>query len=229
MFSCVITAGGKGSRFDCKQKKQFYRINHKTIIEHTILLFAQICEVTEIIIAAPGEDIEFIKQELKDLIQVKLIFVEGGKTRQESVYNALKKCTSINKYVVIHDAVRPFAKLTDIYKLMYQVKLKKAVIAGSTIKNTIKKTKNDLIIETIERSDVIEVYTPQVFELDLIRQYHALAVGENQIFTDDAGILEYYNIPVYWIETDSRNIKITTKEDLSYAEYLFNKEINSGK
>ena len=223
-FSCIITAGGSSLRFGDKEKKQFYKINDKPIINYTIELFYEIKDINEIIITLPIDDFEAAAQKLMNNFPEKIKCILGKDTRQKSVYNAIQICDMSNKYVMIHDAVRPYVNISDINSMIELTKNHNAVIPGAKVKNTIKKIEINKIIETINRDDLIEVYTPQMFKLDLIKDYHEKAKFIDKIFTDDASILEHFNIPVYWHETDSSNIKITTKDDIDFLQFLLNKK-----
>jgi len=221
MYSCIITAGGSGNRFDKHRKKQFFTIDNKPILNITIENFYRIDEINEIIISLPADEYENISKSLVEIYSNKVKCVVGGVTRQASVLNALNICNESNEYVMIQDAVRPFINKDDLKQMMLMMKDSHAVIPGNKVKNTIKKVINDKIIETIDREDLIEVYTPQIFDLKMVRDFHLKVKDSELVFTDDASIFEYFKEPVIWYETKDINIKITTKEDLKYAEYLW--------
>ena len=220
MFSCIITAGGSGQRFDKTKKKQFFELNGKPLIFITIDAFYNIDSIKEIIVTLPEADYEEMSALLTKAYPQKVKAIIGGITRQTSVLNALNTCDENNKYVMIHDAVRPFVKQSDLVDMMSIVQSCNAVIPASKVKNTIKTTNGDTITQTLDRDNLIEVYTPQMFSLKMIKDYHHKAKSIDHHFTDDASILEYFDEPVRWFETDSLNIKITTKEDLVLAKYL---------
>ena len=241
-FSCIITAGGIGSRFDKEKKKQFVEINGKPLINLSIEIFYEINEINEIIITLPADEYETASEILLKTYPQKIRCIKGGETRQKSVYNALHSCNLQNKFVLIHDAVRPFFDKNDLLAMMEIVQDCGALIPGSKIKHTIKKiaplTKGmdtqsappmnyewggkggELIEATIPRDFMIEVYTPQIFQLDKIKNYHQKAKDVDFTFSDDASIFEYFGEKVYWYNTEKNNLKITTKEDLVYTDFL---------
>lgn len=225
--TCIITAGGTGNRFKANTKKQFFNINGKSILEYTIDIFYNMDEINEIILTLPASDFEEMSAFYNNKYS-NIKCVLGGLDRQESVFNALCNCNKNTDIVLIHDGVRPFVSKDTITKLIDNTLKFKAVIPASKVKNTIKEINDDKIIRTVERSNLVEVYTPQVFDYNLIFTFHNKAKNVKDInFTDDAGILEYFNIPVHWVECESNNIKITTLDDLDFAKYIISKNKES--
>ena len=215
-FSCIIAAGGSGTRFDKNKKKQYYELNGKPILNNTIDLFYTHDEINEIIIALPQEDITFIAKMLESEYPHKIKTIIGGKTRKESIYNALLSCDISNHFVIIHDAVRPFFDQNDLWEMMKIVQNTNAVIPGTKVTNTIKSVKDSKIVKTIPRHDLVEIYTPKIFSLDLILEAHKKVADSEFDFTDDSSILEHLGTPVTFYELKTKNIKITTKNDINH-------------
>ena len=221
-FTCIVTAGGSGIRFDKEKKKQFFIINDQPLINITIGIFYEIEDINEIIVTLPFDEYDTANHIISKGFPKKVKCIRGGETRQESVYKALQYCDIANKYVLIHDAVRPFLKKKDLQAMMEIAINNNAVIPGSKVKNTIKRVKADEVDVTIQRDDLIEVYTPQIFKYELIKKYHEMVKTIDFVFSDDASIFEYFGETVKWYEMDTYNIKITTKEDLYYAIWRLN-------
>ena len=201
-LSVIITAGGASVRYG--KDKLLELINGKTVIERSVNAFLPI-NPDEIIISAS----EKLEGEIKDkFLSVKnLRIVRGGKTRQESVFNALKACSAPD-FVCIHDAARPLVKLENI---------------ENCLTDTIKKVdKTGKVIETPDRNTLWCVQTPQIFSYKTIFAAHERLFGKS--FSDDAGMLEFLGFPVYIDEGDYSNIKITTPKDILLAELLLNRE-----
>ena len=213
-YSVIITAGGTSSRYG-NTNKLLEKINGKEVIKYTVEAFLD--EVEEIIISANESIIEILKNYFKDYKNIKI--VQGGITRQESVYNALK--TADCDYVLIHDGARPIINKEIIKNTKKSVVDKKAVSVMTKTIDTIKEVASDgKIIRTLDRSKLYNTQTPQAFELNLIKSVHEKLSGQN--FTDDAGMAETCGYEVYMVEGDYRNIKITTKSDLNLAKnYLY--------
>lgn len=211
-FSAIITAGGTSSRFG-KTNKLLEKVHSKEIIKHTVDAFLAVEGIDEIIIAANATIITDLNRIFSSYPQVMII--EGGITRQQSVFNGLKVCNC--DYVLIHDGARPMVSSDIIKKSMVMVQEKKALTVAAKTIDTIKQVDENLkIIKTVERSNLFNTQTPQVFEYNLIKEAHEKLAGQN--FTDDAGMLEYLGKDVYILEGDYKNIKITTQNDIELAK-----------
>ena len=210
-FSLIITAGGTSSRYGSKNKL-LEIINDKTVIEETIAKFIDFDEIYEIIISANISIIPTL-QEMFNNPKIKII--EGGNTRQKSVYNALQVVK--NEYVLIHDGARPLIRKDTIAYVLEAVVDKNAVTVMTKTTDTIKEVDtNGRIIRTIDRSKLYNTQTPQAFRTDIIKQAHEKLKDGN--FTDDCSMLEELNIPVYIVNGSYTNIKITIKSDLDFAK-----------
>ena len=209
-FSGIIPAGGISSRFG-NTNKLLEKINGKEVIKYTVDAFDK-SNIDEIIICANKLIISELKRIFKDYLKVKII--EGGETRQESVYNGLKVCKC--DYVLIHDGARPIVSVDLINQTIELVKEKKALTVATKTIDTIKEVKDGKIIKTIDRSKLYNTQTPQAFEYNLIKSAHERFIGRN--FTDDAGLLEELGYDVYILAGSYTNIKITTQNDLEIAK-----------
>ncbi len=210
-FSLILTAGGTSSRYGDKNKL-LEKINSKTVIEYALAPFLKFDEISQIIIPAKISIIE----ELKDIFNNRNIsIIEGGKTRQESVFKALQKVSG--EYVLIHDGERPLVKEEIIKNVINLVQEKGAVTVMTKTTDTIKEVDEDgKIIKTIDRSKLYNTQTPQAFKTDLIKDAHNKLKDENH--TDDSSMLEELGVPVYIAEGSYTNIKITSKNDLNFAK-----------
>lgn len=210
-FSLIITAGGTSSRYGNKNKL-LEKINDKTVIEETVSKFIDFDEIDEVIISANSSIIETL-QELLNNPKVKII--EGGNTRQKSVYNALQVVK--NEYVLIHDGARPLIRKDTIAYVLEAVLDKDAVTVMTKTTDTIKEVDSTgRIIRTIDRSKLYNTQTPQAFKTSIIKDAHEKLKDGN--FTDDCSMLEELNIPVYIVNGSYTNIKITIKSDLDFAK-----------
>ena len=210
-FSLIITAGGTSSRYG-NTNKLLEKINDETVIEETVTKFIDFDEIDEIIISANVSIIPIL-QEMFNNSKIKII--EGGNTRQKSVYNALQVVK--NEYVLIHDGARPLIRKDTIAYVLEAVVDKNAVTVMTKTTDTIKEVDTDgRIIRTIDRSKLYNTQTPQAFRTDIIKQAHEKLKDGN--FTDDCSMLEELNIPVYIVNGSYTNIKITIKSDLDFAK-----------
>ena len=210
-ISLIITAGGTSSRYG-NTNKLLEKIDSKTVIEHSVEPFYDFEEIEEIIIPAN----KAIPKDLKEIFSnTKIQIIEGGETRQQSVYKALQKTTG--DYVIIHDGARPLITKEIIKNVILSVKKYDAVSVMTKTTDTIKEVDDTgKIIRTIDRSKLYNTQTPQAFKRDLIIKAHEDLKDGN--FTDDASMLEELDIPVYITTGDYKNIKITSKSDLDFAK-----------
>lgn len=211
-FSTIITAGGTSSRYG-NANKLLEQVNAKEVIAHTVEAFLKVNEIHEIIISANASIMQLLKELFISEPKVKII--EGGKTRQESVFNGLQACGC--DYVLIHDGARPMITPEIINNAILMVQDKKALTVAAKTTDTIKQVDQNLkIIKTIDRSFLWNTQTPQAFEYKLILDAHKKLKGQN--FSDDAGMLESLGHDVYILEGDYKNIKITTQSDIELAK-----------
>lgn len=229
----ILLIAGKSKRFCGKIKKQFIKINNKPLFIYTLEAMLKF-KFNNIIIAGLKKDLNYIKKEInKNILNLKNIYyVNGGKERVYSVYNAMKfiKDNNIKTDIVfIHDGVRPIVSKNEIKKLYDEVLKKNAVILASKITDTVKKIDSKRnIIETIDRDFLYRAATPQAFDFG---NYMAAIEGYmndlnnnkrfgKKIATDDAEIYSVYAGKVGIVECSSNNIKITGKEDLEFFKKL---------
>ena len=211
--NAIIPAGGTSSRFGNKLLEKIYG---KEVIKYTIDAFEN-SNVDEIIICANINIIDELKEIFKNSPKVRII--EGGATRQESVFNGLN--ASECDYVLIHDGARPMISTDLVNSAVEEVKTKKALTVATKTIDTIKEVIDGKIIRTIDRAKLYNTQTPQAFEYNLIKDAHKKLYGQN--FTDDAGMLEELGETVYILNGSYKNIKITTQNDIDIAKiYLEN-------
>lgn len=217
-FSVIITAGGSSNRFG-NTNKLLEKLHSKEVIKYSVEAFLSVKDVKEVVICASSAIIEILEDFFKAETRVKII--EGGKTRQQSVFNGLNSLANCD-YVLIHDGARPMISKKLIEKAIIEVQSKKALTIATKTTDTIKRVDENLkILQTIDRSSLYNTQTPQAFEFNLIKNAHEELKGQD--FTDDAGMLEFLGNDVYILEGDYKNIKITTQNDMSIAEiYLKN-------
>lgn len=227
----IITAGGSGKRLPGKVKKQFLLLDNLPLLYRSVLPFYELDKIDKIIISLPKDEFENKKNTIRNFFNNKEFdFVIGGKERQDSIFNALKACDKDTDLILIHDGVRPLITKNTILNLIDLALEYGAAIPVSPVKNTIKKIRDGFVEETIQRENLVNVFTPQVFSYQMIMKFYEKAKGENLYFTDDAGLCEYYGQKIKCYTDSAENIKITDKFDLKIAEQIFNqrkKEMNN--
>lgn len=189
----IIPASGSGVRFGGKIPKQFLKIKGKEIIAHTIEKFNSIKLIDEIIISTQPENFAKVSSIIKkyNFTKVKKI-VEGGKRRQDSVYNALLASESgSDDLIIVHDAVRPFVSKGKIIEIIKEVMKEKCVILGLPVAETVKRVNGKKFVEeTIDRNNLYSIQTPQAFQFDILKKSFQKAYKENFNGTDESSVVE---------------------------------------
>lgn len=223
--SVIVAAAGNSSRMGDNKNKQFMIFGGKPVLAHTLSVFDKSDNIDEIIVVTKEDSIDSVNDLAVEYNIKKLkTVVPGGATRQESVFIGLSHVASDK--VLIHDGARPFITETDISGIVSALDLSRAVAIGVTPKDTIKRINDDNIIEeTLPREKLVQIQTPQAFHTEDIIKAHKTAIQNNLEVTDDCALAEYIGIPVKVIIGSYKNIKITTPEDLSLAESLFEEEL----
>ncbi len=221
--AAIIVAAGSGNRFGGEVPKQFRNINGKPLLSWAIQKFEQAQAIDDIIVVTSEDYLLYVSENVIDAFDFKKVskIVIGGESRQESVYKGLKALPISTQFVAIHDGARVLIKPEDINKVVETAKQEKAAIIASKATDTIKRSKENFIISTVDRSDIYYAQTPQVFQYDLITEAHRQAIENNKIdFTDDASLIEQRGFKVKLVEPTGLNIKVTTAEDLQIVEAL---------
>lgn len=217
----IIAAGGKGERMKAEIPKQFISLHNKPIIVHTLRKFAGCPGVQKIILIVPENEVAET-----DLLVSKWNIVKnteviaGGKTRQHSVWNGLRKIPAEIEIVMVHDGVRPFISEKIISKCIEETKKWGAVITAVPVSDTVKEVVNNSVSRTLDRSKLWRVQTPQCFKKEILTKAYKKAWETNQTATDDSALVEKTGYTVRVIQGEEKNIKITSPEDLKIAEKL---------
>lgn len=206
-------------------KKQFLLLKDKPVICHTIEKFEQNEGVDSIVLVTSADSIDFCKKVVLKYGYRKVVkIVEGGSERQLSVHNALKEIDE-DGIVLIHDGARPFIMQEDIDKIISETKANGACVMAVKAKDTVKIADDcGFVKETPKRSLLWNIQTPQGFRLDLIKNAYAQAEKDGFMGTDDSSLAERTGVKVKLVEGHYSNIKITTKEDLIFAEAMLEGE-----
>jgi len=216
----IIVAAGKGERFSKNKYKQFHLLRGKPIIWWVVKRFEECRMIDEIIVVIPPGMKDYVKKVFFEYKKVKEL-VEGGKEREDSVFQGLKIVDKDTDIVVIHDGVRPLISSHLIEKVIHQTEKEGAVSLGIPIKETVKRVdKNNLVIKTLKRENLYSIQTPQGFKRDMIWEAYIKREGSKKKASDDALLVERLGGRVRVITGDERNIKITTPQDLKLAEFL---------
>jgi 2-C-methyl-D-erythritol 4-phosphate cytidylyltransferase len=224
----IITAAGTGSRF-AKGKpaalpKQFQLLLGKPVILHSLLKFQKEKRVKSITISSSKDFFDKLHNiASKNGISKLRSLVEGGNTRFESVRNAYNEISCAQEdLIMIHDAARPNIQKADISRLIDVGEKKGEVILGTKISETVKRCREGVITETVNRDDLWLIHTPQVFRYDILSKSYILA-GSRTDFTDESSLVENAGFEVNIIQGEPGNIKITSPADIAVLKKLMDK------
>ena len=203
--------------------KQYLPIGGKPVLMHSLDAFHQADSSIFLVLVLPADDFEFWQELcLKHNFHVPHKFVSGGNSRFQSVRNGLDSLPFESGVVAIHDGVRPFVKREVILESFQVAAEKGSAVAVVALKDSVRKLTDEGKNFYQERQYYRLVQTPQTFQIEKIKK--AFQVTELALFTDDATVFEHQGWQVTLIPGNSENIKITTPEDLEYAEYLLSKK-----
>ncbi len=217
--SAIIVAAGSSRRMG-GENKLLLKIAEKTVLERTVEAFQNNINTDEIIVAARAEDIVEYKKLLSSYGKVKKI-VAGGETRQVSVANALDACNEKAELIAIHDGARPFVTQGIINATICAAVEYGAAACAVAVKDTIKIIdENSFITDTPAREALRAVHTPQCFNKKLYSDCVNQLGDKARDMTDDCRLAELCGVKVKLVESSYTNIKITTPEDIPFAESI---------
>ena len=218
----VIVAAGKGSRMRTVESKQYLELGGRPIVAHTMQLFENIPEVDDIVLVVGQEDLERCRHYVHQYAWTKVREVlAGGTERQDSVRAGLRALGPEVEWVIVHDGVRPFVSPQQVIACWRKAQEQDAAVLAVPVKDTIKVVDAaGQIQSTPDRRSLWAIQTPQAFRLALLQEAHERAVQEQYSGTDDAMLVEHIGGVVHVVEGDYYNIKITTPEDLLWAEWI---------
>lgn len=223
----IIPAGGKGLRAGNADKKsiatpkQYLKINGKELISYTLKTFQKNNSINQIIIAADPHYFDLLIQIVKKykFNKVKLI-VEGGETRQHSVYNALLSSNADdNDLIVVHDAARALLPNQILTNAIAAAKQKGNALVCIKAKDTLIKAQK-YVGEYLNRDEVYYVQTPQIFRYKDLSKAMKKAFRENFIGTDESMLVKNLDKKINIVEGSVFNFKITTAEDIELFKQL---------
>ena len=227
----ILPAAGLGTRMTPGHTaqtapKQFLEVAGVPILIHTLRAFAAVPEVSSIVIAVRATERERLAAHIHEHGYTgKVNLAEGGDSRQESVYNALRTLDcDPDDIVLVHDAVRPLIEPAVIRRVIEAVEKHNAAIVGLPALDTIKQVERTadgaIVTATIPREYIVQAQTPQGFRCGLLRKAFAEAEADGFAGTDEASIVERAGTQVFVVPGSLSNIKITQPGDLELAEFF---------
>jgi 2-C-methyl-D-erythritol 4-phosphate cytidylyltransferase len=231
MIAAVVPAAGVGSRFsltDNGRTKQFFKLLGRPIYIWSLstLCLHPLIDVVMLVLrsaAACKQVQEEVESYLTKEQAQKVLYTTGGETRQQSVSCGLVALANREQkpdYVLVHDAARPFLTQSLITSSITAAQASGAFTLGVPVTDTIKRISDGVIQETLDRSNIYAIQTPQGGGFQWLLDAHLKAERENFSTTDDAAILEYAGHKVIIVDGSGYNIKLTKQEDIRLCEAL---------
>jgi len=222
--AAVVPAAGSSSRMKGTDKL-FYEISGTPVLVHTLRKL-QDCSCIEEIVIATREEMFDVVAKLCDEYNISKVskIVSGGESRLHSVLSGVRALGKNVKYVAVHDAARPFVSEKVILQAIEAAAKTGAAAPAVSVKDTIKRARGGVVLETPARDELFAVQTPQVFDRDLLLGALSHAVEKKIPVTDDCSAVEAIGMSVHLTEGDYNNIKITTPDDFILAQAILDRE-----
>ncbi len=226
--AALIVAAGSGRRMKLENSKYagvnkvFLELGDMPVLAHTLKAFES-CDVIDKIFVVTREcDIPLCARLAEEFNISKLKSIAcGGDTRQKSVLNGLAEIEDEFEVVAIHDGARCLITPDNIKRVVLSAIENGAAALGVACTDTLKRVDGDMnITQTVERTNIYRIQTPQVFYTSQIIDAHKKAADDGIAVTDDCSVAEYVGINIKMVEGSANNIKLTTQEDLVLAEAL---------
>ena len=222
--TAIVLAAGEGRRIGGEIPKTFLPIAGRPLVLRTLDRMFAARAVENVVLVIAANEIERCQSMLRADAALRdrpWLLQAGGLTRQQSAKCGLEKIGSDTDIVIIHDGARPFVSAGLIDRCVEVAADKGAVVVGLPARDTVKVVTSDHRIQsTPDRSSLWEIQTPQVFRRELIVAAHERAEKDGVQVTDDAMVVERIGTPVYVIDGERTNFKITVREDVWLAETL---------
>ena len=215
--SAVIVAGGSGTRMG--RPKQMLPLGAKPVLVRTVEAFLNTPEIKEIVVVTPPENRAELEKRFPHII-----FADPGKTRLLSVKNGFLKTSAAAQLVAVHDGARPLVEPVHISACLQAAQKYGAAVLAVPVKDTVKVCKDGFVQNTLDRSVLWAAQTPQCYRRSILAE--ALEkFGQEEGATDESQLVEKLGIKVRVVPSSYKNNKITTPEDLVFAEALLENSV----
>jgi 2-C-methyl-D-erythritol 4-phosphate cytidylyltransferase len=214
----ILVAAGRGERMGHERPKAFLELDGQPLLLRAARAFDAAPSVAVIVAVVPQRQ-EDDARALLAPIRKPIHVVPGGPRRQDSVLEGMKAAPDgFDGVVLVHDAARPLVDVALIERVAGEALRCGAALPVVPVVDTVKRVRDGLVVETLERSELCAAQTPQGFRFALLAQAYEAAYRERATLTDEALAVERLGREVRTVEGSRRNRKITTPEDLAWAE-----------
>lgn len=221
----IVVAAGRGTRMGTVESKQYLMLDGKPIFIHTLEVFHRHPLISQIVLVTGEQDVDRCRSWIAEYGMAEQIqVIPGGAERQHSVRQGLLSLST--PWVLVHDGVRPFVTREQITACCEAARTYGAAVLAVPVKDTIKLAdEQGWVAATLDRRSLWAIQTPQAFRRADLLAAHERATEDEFVGTDDAMLVERLSISVKLVEGAYDNIKITTPEDLGYAEFIRGKRL----
>jgi 2-C-methyl-D-erythritol 4-phosphate cytidylyltransferase len=227
-LALILAAAGQSTRFgQTVRKKPFLDLAGTPVWVRALQPFLHRGDLLQkIIVVAPDEVVWFEREYAAEMARWGVEVVAGGSERAESVLCGLTRVTPAADFVAVHDAARPLLQPETVNAVFAAAIEHGGAIAACRMVSTVKRVRNDMIVETVPRSDLWQAQTPQVFRKELLLQAYARRGAVQP--TDEAQLVELLGYPVRVVESPPTNLKLTTQADFQIAQALCSGAVPAG-
>jgi 2-C-methyl-D-erythritol 4-phosphate cytidylyltransferase len=214
----ILVAAGRGERMGAARPKAFVPLGGEAILLQSARPFEAAASIGSLVAVVPAADVEAARNLLMPIRKL-IAVVAGGERRQDSVLEGLKQAPAgFDGIVLVHDAARPFVDEALIDAVIGAAARSGAALPVLPLVDTIKRVREDRVVETLDRSELGAAQTPQGFRIGLLARAYEQASRDRVTLTDEALAVERMGATVVVVPGSPRNRKITTPEDLAWAE-----------
>ena len=217
----VIVAGGSGRRMNSALPKQFMLLGGIPVVARTINIFAEALPGAEIVVVLPEEHIAMWKNLAARFDVAVHKCVAGGAERFHSVKAGIEALSEDVTSIAVHDGVRALVSKRLIIRAALAIEENDAVIPVIEVVDSYRRVEQGGSM-ILPRSELRIVQTPQIFKSSILRK--AYTQEFDQAFTDDASVVEAMGIKITLVDGERTNIKLTTPEDMEWAEWMLQRE-----
>ena len=216
----IIVAGGSGSRMQSALPKQFLMLGGLPVVARTINTFAEALPSADIVVVLPEAHIPLWRNLEARFDVAPHRCVAGGAERFHSVKCGIEALGSDVEYIAVHDGVRALVSKRLIIRTLLDAEKSGATIPVIEVADSFRRV-DGAESHIVPRSELRAVQTPQIFSAELLRRAYEQPFDSS--FTDDASVVEAMGHPISLVDGERSNLKLTTPEDLGWAEFYLSK------
>jgi len=214
----ILVAAGRGERMGMERPKAFVDLAGEPLLLRAARAFDAAPSVGLIVAVVPASELDAARRLLGSLPKLRAV-VAGGPRRQDSVLEGLKQAPDgFTGVVLVHDAARPLVDVALVERVVEEAASGGAALPVLPLVDTVKRVRDGVVAETVDRSELAAAQTPQGFRFALLVEAYEAAFRDRLLLTDEAMAVERLGAPVRAVAGSARNRKLTTPEDLAWAE-----------